>query len=288
MSRRGIALLVVLWLLVALSALGAVSLTTAHEGSDVSRNRIWLRRAEWAREACAEILLARWQQPDGATGPDLLNKLHSVDLGRGTWCSARLENPNAKLNLNTADPLTLRTLLRDEALTDALLDWRDTDSLTRSQGAEANWYRSQDRRPPRNGPLASVDELRWIRGFDSTTVERLAKWLTTDGDGQVDLNAAPAEVLRTLPGFDEEIVELIVNSRPRSLSLEGLVGRLTTSQQRRVLGSYQALQQATVTAPPAYLAVAEGWIENTGIRSRASLTLVPVDRRLAVVRRRVE
>ena len=111
MSRRGIALLVVLWLLVALSALGAVSLTTAHEGSDVSRNRIWLRRAEWAREACAEILLARWQQPDGATGPDLLNKLHSVDLGRGTWCSARLENPNAKLNLNTASPEIIQSVL---------------------------------------------------------------------------------------------------------------------------------------------------------------------------------
>ena len=53
MSRRGIALLVVLWLLVALSALGAVSLTTAHDGSDVSRNRIWrLPPVRYSAQAC--------------------------------------------------------------------------------------------------------------------------------------------------------------------------------------------------------------------------------------------
>jgi type II secretory pathway component PulK len=291
MNRRGVALLVVLWLLVALSALGAVSLGTAREGSAVSRNRIWLRRAEWAREACGEILMARWADRSFTERPDRLVNLDSTDLGRGSWCSARLENPNAKLNLNTADPSALGALLGDESLTDALLDWRDPDSLVRDRGAEADWYRARQRKPPRNGPLASVLELRSIKGFDSATVSRLDDLVTTEGDGGLDLNAAPAKVLQTLPGFDSEVIDRILARRARHqpyASLGELVGELSRSAQRKLLGSYQVLQQITVLTPPAYLALLEGRVAGTGIRARATLTLVPVDHRLALIRRRVE
>src|SRR5690242_19582959 len=57
MNRRGFALLAVLWVLTALTALVGTGLLVARFGADTTRNRVLLARAEWAREACGEILL---------------------------------------------------------------------------------------------------------------------------------------------------------------------------------------------------------------------------------------
>src|SRR6266581_8279475 len=78
-GERGFALLAVLWLLTALTVLGAVAVAVARTGSQATRNRILLTRAAWAREACVEILLARWASP-----PAPLGRLDSLDLVRGT------------------------------------------------------------------------------------------------------------------------------------------------------------------------------------------------------------
>ena len=73
MSRRGFALLAVLWALTALSVLGGVALVVARTGSQTTRNRVLLARAAWAREACVEILLARYgQNPAVQQGLDRL------------------------------------------------------------------------------------------------------------------------------------------------------------------------------------------------------------------------
>src|SRR5260370_34214566 len=134
MSTRGFALLTVLWVLVAVSALAGAALTAARTGSLATRNRVLLARAGWAREACVEILLARYAQDSG------LRALDAVDLGRGTWCRATLEDPGAKLNLNLADRAALVAVLAAasrrsapsaESVADALLDWRDADTIPR-------------------------------------------------------------------------------------------------------------------------------------------------------------
>jgi hypothetical protein len=80
-------LLAVLWTLTAVTAFTGVALAVAQVGSTTTRNRVWLARAGWAREACIEILQARYAQ-DVST-----RLLDSVDLGRGTWCKATLEAP---------------------------------------------------------------------------------------------------------------------------------------------------------------------------------------------------
>ena len=93
MSRRGFALLTVLWLVAALGAVTAAALLAARLGADTTRNRIILARAEWAREACGEILLARY-----AKDPTV-RLVDTVDLGRGTWCRVELEDIAARLRV---------------------------------------------------------------------------------------------------------------------------------------------------------------------------------------------
>jgi general secretion pathway protein K len=285
MTRRGFALLTVLWMLAALGTVAGAALAVARTGSMASGNRVALTRGSWAREACVQILLARYRRDP------LLRALDTVDLGRGSWCRVEVENTAARLDLNFASPDALRAIVGNDSLTDALLDWRDGDDIQRPLGAEADWYRRERRRLPRNGPLADVAELRLIRGFDSITVDRLTPLLSTEGTKQVDLTAAPQEVLATLPGVSPEVVAVLMYRRRMRETIDGadqLLARLSAPARQELLRQYQEFIRLAVFAAPRLTATVEGGVRGSVAVSRATLTLVPIAQRLAVVSRRTE
>ena len=284
MSRRGFALLAVLWTLTAVTVLTGAAITVARLGSLTTRNRVLLRRAAWAREACAEILQARYAQDPA------IRRLDSVDLGRGTWCTVTLDDPSTKLNLNVADRPGLVTVLQPlvrrraavDSLVDALLDWRDPDSVSRPFGDESSGNR--------NGPLADVWELRDVRGFTDSLVASLLPLLTTRGLGTINVNAAPPEVLTTLPGMTEEAVRVLLMHRGAAplRNADEMVGLLSPSARATLLASYPEFARTAVFAPPQLVATVIGGVRGTTLKARATLTLVPVTSRLAVIRREAE
>lgn len=283
MKRSGFALLAVLWVLTALSVLTGVALAVARTGSQTTRNRILLARAGWAREACVEILQARYAQ--NPTVP----RLEPIYLGRGTWCAATLEDPAAKLNVNLADRDALLTALSAfsrrpsaDSLVDALLDWRDPDAIARPYGFEDDGNQ--------NGPFADVRELQYVRGFDSVLVARLTPFLTTRGTGVINVNAAPREVLATLPGITEEVILVLLGRRSGRpvQSADELAALLSKSARAELLAQYPEFVRAATFAPPLLVAVVEGGVKGTPLVARVTLTLVPVPGRLAVIRRETE
>ena len=293
MSRRGFALLAVLWTLTAVTVLTSAAISVARLGTATTRNRVLLARAGWARAACVEILLARWASP-----PDPLSasrrggttRLDSVDLGRGTWCSATLEDPSTKLNLNLADRPALVTVLQAvmhrsaavDSLADALLDWRDPDSVPRLLGDESSGNR--------NGPFADPRELRYVRGFTDSRVALFAPFITTRGTGVINVNAAPQAVLAALPGVTEETVRILIMHRSTSplRDADAVAGLLSPSARASLLASYPEFVRATVFAPPQLVGVVTGGVRGTPITARVTLTTVPVAGRLAVIRRETE
>jgi len=283
-GELGFALLAVLWVLTALTALTGVALAVARTGSQTTRNRILLTRAGWAREACVEILLARYAQHPS------VRRLDPTALGRGTWCDVTLDDPATKLNVNLADRDALVAVLAAvssghsvDSLVDALLDWRDPDSVARPYGLEtpAN----------RNGPLADIAELRYVRGFDATLVQRLTPFLTTRGTGVINVNAAPREVLATLPGMTAEAMLVLLGRRASGRpvqSADELASLLSESSRGVLLAQYPEFVRAATFAPAQLLAVVEGGVRATPIVARVTLTTVPVPDRLAVIRRETE
>src|SRR6266545_1341201 len=287
----GFALLAVLWVLTALTVLTGVALAVARTGSQTTRNRILLARAGWTREACVEILRSSPPDPLSASrrgGTPVT--VGPIDLGRGTWCAARLEDPAAKLNVHLADRDALVAVLAAvsprqsvDSLVDALLDWRDPDNVARPNGIEAQ--------ENRNGPLADVAELRYVRGFDSSVVARLTGFLTTRGTGAINVNAAPRGVVATLPGISEEAIHVLLGRRMSGRpvqSADELASLLSKSARSGLLAQYPEFVRAATFAPPQLIAVVEGGVEGTPIVARATLTLVPVPGRLAVIRRETE
>jgi len=283
-TREGFALLAVLWTLTAVTVLTAAALAGARIGSATTRNRVLLARAAWAREACAEILQARYAQDPS------VRTLDSVDLGRGTWCSATLDDPSVKLNLNLADRPALVTVIQAvvhrsvavDSLVDALLDWRDPDAVPRPLGDESPGNR--------NGPFADVWELRYLRGFTDSLVARLAPFLTTRGTGAINVNAAPREVLAALPGITEETVRVLLLHRGSTQlsNADALAGFLSSSARATLLASYPEFVRAAVFTPPQLVGIVTGGVRGTALTARVTLTLVPVAGRLAVIRRETE
>ncbi len=119
----------------------------------------------------------------------------------------------------------------------ALLDWLDKNSDIRTGGAEAAEYKALgEKYEPRNGPLLDIGELGLVRGFNRTVLEGseekagLTEFVTSAGGTKINVNTAPATLLRALDtGLREGLAQAIVELREerpirRLTELRGLVG----------------------------------------------------------------
>ncbi len=120
-------------------------------------------------------------------------------------------------------------------LIDCFLDWTDGDDLHRLHGAESDdAFYAQRGYKVKNAPLDTVDELLLIKGFDEEIVygspagtapeeaiTGIGYWLTAWSHGRVNINTASREVLLTLPGIDDWIVDEILELR---LGVDGEAG----------------------------------------------------------------
>ncbi len=99
-----------------------------------------------------------------------------------------------------------------EDILSAVKDWIDPDSVVTANGAENAYYQGLGKATTvRNGPMESIDELLLVKGITRElyhgTAERpgLARFLTVYGEGSVNINTAPKEVLRALsPSISED------------------------------------------------------------------------------------
>ena len=126
-------------------------------------------------------------------------------------------------------------------LIDCWNDWTDLDSTVSGRnGAESEYYKLEEdpktgepRIPytARNGPVDTIDELRLIKGFipaimdggilnpeekrpdQQIFVRGIKELFTTYGDGKINVNAAPREVLMTIPDMDEITAGAIIEER---------------------------------------------------------------------------
>lgn len=112
-------------------------------------------------------------------------------------------------------------------LTDSLLDWVDTDSATRPNGAERDYY--EQREPPYRPPnrlLRHFSELRLIRGFDTlffspSGAPNAHYWdfiasFSLINSGEINLNTATELTVATYAeerGFDEGVLEEFLAGR---------------------------------------------------------------------------
>ena len=127
--------------------------------------------------------------------------------------------------MNTARPELLQTLLEstnggqsdrkiDEIL-QAILDWRDRDDLTRTNGAEDDEYKNAGYDyGAKNGPFNNVEELRLVMGVTDELYRKIAGVLTVYSRQQgINPLYAGRIALLALPDVDEQVVNDYIMSR---------------------------------------------------------------------------
>ena len=139
----------------------------------------------------------------------------------------------------------------------------------------------------RRDPLTDARALTGFPGFDTAW----SHVLTVDGAGTINLSAAPAAILAVLPGMTPEAVERVLRRRtfgPKLTDLDALAADLSPPARARLLESYPDLARQVATTPPQLLVFADGWVAGQvdDLRATIELLVVPLEGRLAVIRRR--
>lgn len=262
-NERGSALLVTLWLLVALTGVAGLALAGIQTGIGTSRNRIELLRAGWAAEACLEIERSGAQRRSGPLAERLLAGLDSVDLGAELWCRVRLEDPAARVQVNLGTAEALHAALGDSVLAERLLAAR---------------------------PLPALGALVTRYAWDSTLVAALDRVVTVRGLGLINLNVADASVLRALPGLDSAGAEFWIRRRGTHPfgSLDDALAALPPGTRSRVLARYPEFVAVAAVESRTFVSHAEGHVGRSPLTARVTATVVWAGDRLAVVQREVE
>ena len=92
------------------------------------------------------------------------------------------------------------------ALTDAVIDFIDRNDVPRPDGAEAEAYRNlMPAYRPSNRSLASVSELRAVKGFTPEIYQALAPWVSVwpSDSSKLNIHTAPITLLRSLNTDDQ-------------------------------------------------------------------------------------
>jgi general secretion pathway protein K len=105
-----------------------------------------------------------------------------------------------------------------ENLIDAIKDWIDEDNEVTRFGAEDAYYLTSERPYPcKNGPLEFAEELLLVRGmtrelfYGTEESPGISRYLSTYGEGKININTADPLVLRALSDrITEELAEEMV------------------------------------------------------------------------------
>lgn len=221
-SRRGVALISVLWVLVLLSLIAASLSRTSRTEVEFARNLLENAKAEALADAAvyraviglSEPLEAdKWLAdgtpyelsfPEGNVQVTILDEVGKIDLNEGQDSLFQ-----ALFTLAGVEPEV------SWGLVDAIVDFRDTDHNAEQRGAEDNSYKAAGLpHDAKDAPFESVEELRQVMGMTYDLYEKVAPLLTVHSRrAGFNPKFAPKEVLLLLPGANEDKVNEFLEER---------------------------------------------------------------------------
>jgi general secretion pathway protein K len=223
-SEEGAALMLSLWALFLLSAM--IISWALDIDSRLALNGRATRVLEAQANACSGSEIAL--HPAATAGSPLLRG----SLGRGQSYEARITGEGGRLNLNWVvsgeNPQRIEMLRRfleekgidlneRDRMIDCLLDWVDPDNLVRLNGSEDEGdYKAA------NTLLTRVDDLKRVRGWEEFVAR--PDWdaeLTVNSTGPIDLAWATRDLLLSLPGMTDALVDAFLTVRAGPDGLDG-------------------------------------------------------------------
>ena len=225
--HRGVALVLVLWVSVLLAVVASSFILERRSDFLIVRNSESIARAQAAADAGVQRALLDAFRPDQNDQTTWKRDGSSHDWSfDGIPVRVEMTDESGKIDINSASDALLRGLLinaglnEDDAtkLLDAILDWRDADSLVRPHGAEEAEYRAAGLTyRPANGPFQSIEELQLVLGMRPELYRRIAPMITVFSH-QPGVNTALAsrDVLLAIPNVTAEMVDQYIQQREQA------------------------------------------------------------------------
>ncbi|MBI5849107.1 MAG: general secretion pathway protein GspK [Nitrospirae bacterium] len=250
-TQRGIALLIVLWvltiLIVIVFSFSYMARTEAYATMSFRQTveKKFLSEAGLAR-GIAELFYLNENR--NATTVMEGSEVWRTDgrkyklLADNGYYTVGIVNEGGKVDINTAPELVLRTLLINlgvdadyaDGLVDSIMDWKDPDNLRRLHGAEDDYYLSlPNPYKAKNTDFATLEELLLVKGmtpeilYGDTGKKGIIDFLTINSRmTQININAAPREVLLAIPGITPELADSILAIRETQeiQDIQGVLG----------------------------------------------------------------
>lgn len=222
-GQRGVALILVIWVVTLLLVIAGSFLYAMRTEAQAARNASLIARGDAIAQAAVSRALIELFKPPG--GPDVWPRDGMPrEWGfEGVVVQVRVSDESAKIDINTANNELLKGLFRfagaseEEAasLLDAILDWRDQDSLKRPYGAEEPEYAQAGLKSrPANRPFQSAEELQLVLGVRPELYQRIAPMITVfSRQSGVNVHLASRSVLLAIPGVTAELVDPFLAER---------------------------------------------------------------------------
>jgi general secretion pathway protein K len=192
----------------------------------IVRNSLSMARAQAAADAGVQRALLdafRTDQGDKTWKRDGSAHDWSFD---GVPVRVGMSDESGKIDINSASDALLRGMLisvglnEDDAtkLLDAILDWRDADTLVRPHGAEEAEYRAAGLTyRPANAPFQSIEELQLVLGMRPEIYRRIAPMITVFSRSPgINTTLASRDVLLAIPGVTAEMVDQYLAQREQA------------------------------------------------------------------------
>ncbi len=247
-NNRGIALVLVMWVLAFLAVLVGEFSQTMRTEINITRNFKEETLSYYSAKAGINLALhsllfnARLPVSDESGGAEAAEegfewhlgaKVPPVPFGDGT-IEIEIENESGKININTANSGLLKMMLHyfeleeedQSIIVDSILDWRDNDDFYRLNGAENDYYRSlPNPYSAKNGDFDSIDELLMVKGItpeifygglrEMVTIhpEKDPSKKQTSSSNRININSASPRVLQALPGMTDDLVLSVLEYR---------------------------------------------------------------------------
>jgi general secretion pathway protein K len=259
--ERGVALLLVLWVFMILgvlaldfaqyirddaeAALNVSDETVGYYLALAGMNRVIFEAEQERDENLGEAVDEDADTPDTEAGASNTlgvvadGQWHEDDFGGGRY-AVRMTDEASRISINKASEALLTAVITNllrggnattgmdsrterevSEIVDAILDWRDPDTLVRLHGAESDYYLGlRDPYPAKNGYFDSPDELLRVRGITPA--------IFYGADGQpglrdivsvfsrspgVNVRTVGAPVLQVLLGIDADAAQQLIEQR---------------------------------------------------------------------------
>ena len=268
--RRGVALITALWLVVAIAIVAlqfsidarerrALGLNAADRGMQRALANGALKLVQAKLEyAIRNVTQNRGNQMLRSSDPwlgidSLYSGMYPID---SQPVLVQATDLGSKLNINQLSEDELKTflgfVLNDYVVADALaqsiMDWTDIDDIARLHGAERDDYiKAGLLALPANAPFRQIEDLQNVKGMTPEIYAAVSPYLTTLGAGLVNLNTAPAAVMKVLPGMTDQIINTILGLRSQGQRITSVGEVMGAANRGRRLTPAQAAQQAQQT-----------------------------------------